>query len=233
MTPSKYASALVLSAALASAGAVSAAPYYDQPAYNGDYAASVNDYENQRDAYYNARDNYDSQRAEYERQRLAYERAQRDYDRMYGYGAYSRRFGAFDYRDPYVTGYRTASPCQDRRRSNTAVGGLLGALAGAAIGSNVAARGVRGEGTALGAVVGGIAGAAIGNNSVRCDNRGYYYSYDETIPYREAYSGYRYGRYDERYYLNQRCRLATVMYNGEWRYARVCPDSMGRYRFTG
>jgi len=227
MKPSSLVSSVVLSAALLSAGSVCAAPTY----YDGGYADSVNDYENQRDAYYNARENYAEQRADYERQRLQYERAQRQYDRTYGYGAYARRYGAFDYRTT-ATNNGYASPCDSRSDSNTVAGAILGAIAGGVVGSNVAARGNRSEGAVLGAIVGGVAGGAIGRSTAHCDNRGYYYSYNDTVPYRES-STYRSGRYNRSYYVNQRCRLTQVEYRGEWRYARVCPDSMGRYRITG
>jgi hypothetical protein len=230
MKPSTLASTLVLSAALLSAGTASAAPTY----YDNGSADSVNDYENQRDAYYAAQDDYGRRQADYERQRADYERAQREYDRRYGYGAYSRQNGAFDYNGP-GRGAASSYDCSRQRSNSATAGGIIGALAGAAIGSNVAGRGVRTEGAVLGAIVGGAAGVAIGRNSAQCDARGYYYSYNDTRPYREpTYGrGYRSGRYDSRYYANQRCRLAVVEYGGAWRYARVCPDSMGRYRFTG
>jgi uncharacterized protein YcfJ len=108
---------------------------------------------------------------------------------------------------------------------------VIGALAGAALGSNVAARNARPEGTVLGALVGGGIGAAVGNASAKnkCDTRGTYWTYDETMPYREtSYNGSYSSRADER------CRLAPAPteYNGrtETRYIRVCPDAEGRFR---
>lgn len=48
--------------------------------------------------------------------------------------------------------------------NNTLLGGTIGAGLGGAIGSNLAGSGVRDEGTAIGAVLGGLAGAAYGNS---------------------------------------------------------------------
>jgi hypothetical protein len=86
-------------------------------------------------------------------------------------------------------------------------------------------------------VVGGGVGAAVGhaNDKYRCDSYGPYYSYNDTIPYREART-YRSGRYDYAYYNRQRCRLVAApidRYGEDYRYVRVCPDRQGRYRITG
>ena len=103
---------------------------------------------------------------------------------------------------------------------------MIGALAGAALGSNVAARNAKPEGTVLGALVGAGVGAAVGNASAKCDTRGNYWTYEQTQPYR-----YGDGRYAD---ASERCRLAPAPteYNGrvETRYVRVCPDADGRYR---
>jgi hypothetical protein len=115
---------------------------------------------------------------------------------------------------------------------------VIGALVGAVAGSNLAARNAKPEGTVLGALVGAGVGASIGNASAkgRCDDRGQYWTYDDTVAYREssryrASSGAAYDNY------RQRCRLAPADtdYNGrvETRYVRVCPDSEGRYRVQG
>jgi len=183
---------------------------------------------------------YDS-RADYDRRLADYERARASYDRRWGYGAYERRYGpppawsAGDYgRD---TSYVSSDPsCRNRRDNNSVAGGLIGALIGGALGSNIAARNARTEGAVLGALVGGGIGVGVGRSSAKCDDGGYYYSYDQTIPYRE--SDYdrarRSGRYDYSYYSNQRCRLAPAPVAGDqYRYVRVCPDSDGRYRITG
>jgi hypothetical protein len=57
------------------------------------------------------------------------------------------------------------------------VGGAIGAVAGAVIGSQLAGNGARTEGSVLGAVIGGVAGAAIadnGNNRHYSQGGGYY-----------------------------------------------------------
>ena len=113
----------------------------------------------------------------------------------------------------------------------------VGALLGGILGSNIAGRGDRTEGAVLGAVVGGGLGAAVGNanDRYRCDSRGPYFAYNDTVPYRESRS-WRYGANDSTYYTRQRCRLAPapVDSNGhDYRYVRVCPDANGRYRITG
>jgi uncharacterized protein YcfJ len=182
-------------------------------------------------------------RAEFDRRAADYDRARAEYDRRYGYGSYARRYGPPPVWEANAYGRDTAytgayDPCRGRQSGNTVAGGLIGALAGAALGSNVAARNARTEGAVLGAVVGGAIGAGVGRASANCDNDGYYYSYDQTIPYRESRydRSRRSGRYDYSYYSRQRCRLAPAPVNesgDDYRYVRVCPDSQGRYRITG
>ena len=231
------------------------AQYGPAPGYDGRYAPTdqyredYQRYQRDRSDYQAQRLDYQAARRTYDRQRDDYERARAAYDARYGYGAYARVYGpapiwddarwADRYgRDAAYT-ERYDSNCRDNRRSNTVAGGLIGALAGAALGSNVAARNARPEGAVLGAVVGGAVGAGIGRSTARCDANGYYYSYDETIPYREgAYDRrYRSGRYGYRDYSRMRCRLAEAPIDWgdrvEYRYVRVCPDAEGRYRVTG
>ncbi|MFN3513177.1 MAG: hypothetical protein ACK41C_09045 [Phenylobacterium sp.] len=203
------------------------APVWDDAYWGGSY----------RDAGWSSRDDFERRRAQYERDRA-------NYDARYGYGAYERRYGpppvwsATDYGvDTAYTG-TYADPCRGRRDTNSLAGGLLGALAGAALGSNVAARNARTEGAVLGALVGGAVGVGIGRSTAKCDDRGYYFSYDQTVPYREsAYDrARRSGQYDYSYYARQRCRLAPAPiddHGRDYRYVRVCPDSDGRYRITG
>ena len=94
-------------------------------------------------------------------------------------------------------------------------------------------------GAVPGSTTGGAIGANIGRSTAHCDARGYYYSYDQTMPYREdaADLGRRSGQYDYNQYARRGCRLASAPaeYNGrmEYRYVRVCPDRQGRYRITG
>ena len=231
--------------------------YNDQTA---DYARRQSDYDARRS-------DYADNRADYQRQRADYERARADYDLRYGRGAYERRYGVFVYSDRWADNYwydnryrgyddryrsdrsyrgyesdyyrpYRSSPCERSRDNRSVGGGIIGALAGAALGSNLDDDGNRTEGTVLGAIVGGAIGANIGRSTAHCDARGYYYSYDQTYPYREAsyYRGGRSGSYDYSYYSRKRCRLAAApaYYRGstEYRYVRVCPDSRGRYRIT-
>lgn len=229
-----------------------------------EYNANQRAYEERRRDYEEGRRDWENERAGYEQQRRDWLRAQADYDRRYGRGAYERKYGVFAYRedwadnyyydnryrgyrpvgpayrdDDYYRGYRD-SPCERRSSGNRAAGTIIGAIAGAAIGSNLDDDGNRAEGTVLGAIVGGAIGNNIAGSSraARCDNVGYYYTYDQTYPYRErgGYRGYRSGQYDYGYYSRRRCRLAVAptYYRGrtEYRYVRVCPDSRGRYRIT-
>jgi hypothetical protein len=59
--------------------------------------------------------------------------------------------------------------CAQSRQNRTVGGAIIGGLAGALLGREVADRGVRGEGAALGAVVGAAAGAGIGRSTAACD----------------------------------------------------------------
>jgi hypothetical protein len=220
------------------------------------YEARKEIYDARRAHYESDRNGYENARAAYERRREDWERARADYDAHHGYGAYVRAYGpepvwdedhwtvysrpAADYRGgdrDRDTAY--AAPVETCRNDHSAAtaGTILGALAGAALGSNVAAHGVRTEGAVLGAVVGGAIGGSVGNAHDRynCDSRGPYYSYNDTIAYREA-RDYRSGHYDYAYYDRMHCRLAPApidAYGRDVRYVRVCPDADGRYRITG
>jgi hypothetical protein len=245
----------VLALSAGAASAQSQLPSWEE------YQQQQRAYQQQQGAYEDRRDDYDAQRRAYEARRQQYVRDRASYDRRYGRGSYERRYGAWVYqpgpntyadgyygrdagyygRDASATGYDRYrdSPCE-RRRGNTTAGLIIGARAGAAIGSNLAAGDVQTEGAVLGAVVGGGIGASIGRNNARCDNRGYWYSRDQTISYREGGYYRDRGQYSGRYgyntYARRGCRLAAapVEYAGrvEYRYVRVCPDRQGRYRIT-
>jgi uncharacterized protein YcfJ len=65
------------------------------------------------------------------------------------------------YQDAHVA----QAQCQDAQRNRTVGGAIIGGIAGAILGHNVAGgHGSRDEGTALGAVVGAGAGGLIGHN---------------------------------------------------------------------
>lgn len=219
----------------------------DLDRYQADRAA----YEARLQRYEASREGYQAARADYERRRADWEHARTEYDARYGYGSYVRIYGPppeWDDSRWSNNGRARAAPNygresaysnEDCRRDNSSAtaGGIIGALAGAALGSNVAAHGRRTEGAVLGGVVGAIAGAAVGSahDRYKCDNRGPYYSYEDTIAYREA-SDFRSGRYDRDYYVRMHCRLAAAPIDGDnqdYRYVRVCPDADGRYRITG
>jgi hypothetical protein len=246
-----------LTAVLAAALAMTAGPAALGQPYDPEASQR---YQEQQSQYQDAQADYQSRQRDYQRQqeayrerREAYEQARADYDARYGYGAYARRYGSFESRYPaydasdygrdvgyndYYAPYRN-SPCEQRRSDRQVAGGLIGALAGAAIGSNIGGHGARTEGAVLGAVAGGLVGANIGRSSAQCDNVGYYYRYDQTYPYRESSwdRRARSGRYDYRWYSSRRCRLAVAptQYGDDmdYRYVRVCPDGSGRYRITG
>jgi hypothetical protein len=251
------ASAIALTTGAGIAIAQTAPPTWEQyEAQQREYQRQQGAYQQQQGAYQDRQAAYADQRQAYEAKRAQYLRDQARYDRRYGRGAYERRYGAWRYepgyaandagaygRDASTQGYDRYrnTPCEQRRGNNTAAGLIIGALAGAAIGSNVAATDVQTEGAVLGAVIGGGIGASIGRDTARCDNKGYWYSRSETVPYREARyyrdRGARSGQYGYNDYARRGCRLASAPteYNGrmEYRYVRVCPDRQGRYRITG
>jgi hypothetical protein len=248
------ASALALATAAPAYAQYQPTPEYQQQ-YR-DYQYQRDQYESQRDAYDRSRDSYAdarsdyrSARIDYERRLAAWERARAAYDARWGYGAYARRYArpVWDeaywssrgrYEAPYAGRYGYNASANVRCNSNSTVAaGAVGAILGGILGSNIAGRGDRTEGTVLGALVGGGLGAAVGNANDRykCDSRGVYFSYNDTLPYRES-RAWRYGSNDYSYYTRQRCRLAPApvdSYGREYRYVRVCPDDMGRYRITG
>jgi len=254
------ASALALATALPAA----AQQYRPTPEYQRQqevYDAQRAQYEDQRAQYEERRQDYREARRDarearrdYERRLAEWNRAQVIYDRRYGYGSYARMYPKPVWDQTYWTrnepppyaGYygrntsATSVPCGSSSGSgNTVAGGVIGALAGAVLGSQVASRGARTEGAVLGGVAGAVIGGAVGNasqnRSYKCDARGPYFSYDDTVPYREGRNRYA-SSYDYGYYERQRCRLAAApvdAYGRDVRYVRVCPDSENRYRITG
>ncbi|MEW5684371.1 MAG: glycine zipper domain-containing protein [Pseudomonadota bacterium] len=211
------------------------------------YDQTRDDYREARQDYRESRRNYREARRDYERRLAEWDRARGIYDRRYGYGSYARMYPRpvwdqtawSSYEAPPYAGYYGNNVSANVRCDNnsTVAGGLIGALAGAVLGSNVAARNARTEGAVLGGLVGAGVGAAVGNanDKYKCDNRGPYFSYNETVPYREGRQRYS-SAYDSNYYDRQRCRLAPApvdAYGRDVRYVRVCPDADGRYRITG
>jgi hypothetical protein len=93
------------------------------------------------------------------------------------------------------------NPCQQRKHNGSTGGAIIGALAGAALGSNIGGHGARTEGTIIGgvagAVVGGNVGRASAGNSDACREQGYYDQRNEYRTYGQSYY-YRDGFYDQR-----------------------------------
>ena len=255
-TKTALASAMAIATALPVAAQTYGTPYRPTDEYiqqQRSYDRDRSTYEAQRRDYRNQRADYRAARAEYDRRMTDWEARRASYDARYGYGAYARLYpapvwdeGRYAYVAP-APGYYGSAPSAGyygrdtayaappmRCSSNSTVtAGLLGAIAGGVLGSNVAGRGDRTEGTVLGALVGGGIGAAVGNanDKYKCDQRGAYWSYNDTVPYRIDNNVYRDERYS--YYSRRGCRLASAPVQGDYRYVRVCPDSTGRYRVEG
>ena len=246
-TKTALASALALATALPAAAQPYGAPYRPTDEYiqqQRSYDRDRSTYEAQRRDYRDQRADYRAARADYERRMADWEARRAAYDARHGYGAYARAYGPAPVWDESrwasapSAGYygRDATYGSPIRCSNnsTVTAGLIGAIAGGVLGSNVAGRGDRTEGTVLGALVGGGIGAAVGNASdkYKCDQRGAYWTYNDTVPYRVSDNVYRDERYS--YWSRRGCRLAPAPVNDrDYRYVRVCPDSSGRYRVTG
>lgn len=207
-----------------------------------DYQKAQDQYRSQQDQYWNQRnqaaarqDAYDARRTQYDYDRNAYEAQRAQYDAEYGVGAWERRYG-YTVRERNGYDYYRSSPCERRSSSGAAAGGVIGALAGAAIGSGIAGRGNHTTGAVVGAIAGGAIGASVGSSSAKCDTTGYYFGYSDTYPYRVSGEYRSDGRYGYDYYVRKHCRLAVapayVEGSVEDRYVRVCPDRDGRYRIT-
>jgi len=208
--------------------------YQDQ---SNDYAAKREAYARQHEAYEHARADYDAEHGA--GSFLAYYRDRPDdYGRLYGPDAYERDFGrpvAYRGDDPYGA-YRD-NACERREGDHMIVGGVIGALAGGALGSGVDRDGRGPGGGFVGAVLGGAVGAEIGRSTARCDERGYYFSYYQTYPYREGgWERGASGRYSVDYYAAHGCRLAIAPARfadrDQDRYVRVCPDRDDHFRIT-
>lgn len=65
--------------------------------------------------------------------------------------------------------YNAHDKCKSKESDKKLLGGVIGAIAGGVIGSQVSGNGARTEGSAIGAVLGGLAGAGIADKTVDCD----------------------------------------------------------------
>jgi uncharacterized protein YcfJ len=99
--------------------------------------------------------------------------------------------------------------CHEHRQSNGTAGAVVGGLAGAVLGSQVAGHGARTEGSVIGGIAGALIGNSIGRSSAKCDGYGYYDGrydhgrYYSAPAYSSGYYNNRYdGRYDGRYGYN-------------------------------
>lgn len=91
--------------------------------------------------------------------------------------SYVQGYGGATYGQPqYDYGaQRSYDPCDRERSGRTGAGAVIGAGAGAVVGSQLAARGRRTEGSILGGVLGAVIGGSVGRGSSdRCyQNQGY------------------------------------------------------------
>ena len=248
------ASALAIAAAAPAAAQPYGAPAYGTPYRPTDqYQQQQRQWDAQQQDYRNQSADYRAARADYERRYADWESRRAAYDARYGYGAYVRIYGPApvwddgrwayappppaDYGAPSAGYYGadTAYVAPIHCSNNAAVtAGIIGALAGGVLGSNIAGHGDKTGGTVLGALVGGGAGAAMGHASdkYKCDRQGAYWSYNDTLPYRVDSGMVADDRYAD--YRRRGCRLAPAPVNdSDVRYVRVCPDGDGRYRVTG
>jgi hypothetical protein len=142
---------------------------------------------------------------------------------------YVQGYGGATYGQPqYDYGaQRYYDPCDRERSGRTGAGAVIGAGAGAVVGSQLAARGRRTEGSILGGVLGAVIGGSVGRGSSdRCyDNQGYgrpaYSGYDQGYSQAPVYDGY------DRGYSSS----AQVYYdqNGYGPYSTAPSSSYGSY----
>lgn len=217
------------------------------------YQQQQQDYLNKDSQYRAQQQAYQDQHARYQVERDRWEAARAAYDARWGDGAYVRRYGPYREVDVYTTttttpyrGYAVAqgdpyapyrdTPCEQRKHTNATTGTVIGALAGAALGSNIASGGGRTGGAIIGALAGGAVGNNIGRSTAHCDASAgyYYYSYQDTTPW--AADPEFTGSHSSGWYRRHSCRLASAPVETpsgtEWRYVPVCPDGRGRYRFA-
>ena len=98
---------------------------------------------------------------------------------------------------PY--GYGAYEACRDKKSDNGTTGAVIGGLAGAVLGSQVAGRGDRTEGAVIGGLAGVLLGNVVGRDSAKSSNA--CEARDYRASYRRAYVPARYdGRYGYRDY---------------------------------
>ena len=141
---------------------------------------------------------------------------------------------AAEYNNGY---YNPNAECKSKENEAQLIGGVLGAIAGGVIGSQVSGNGARTEGSAVGAVLGGLAGAGIGDESVDCNkrrrraytsNRGYQRTtpvvHNRRVTPRRVYqptrnngrnNGYQNAGYNQGHYGNGRYNQRNRGYNNQ------------------
>jgi len=100
------------------------------------------------------------------------------------------------YGESHNAPYNAHEACKKNEDKRQILGGLAGAVVGGVFGSQVSGNGARSEGSAIGAVLGGLAGAGIADKTVDCDpvydERGQGYQSSPTS-YPAGYGGQTYG----------------------------------------
>jgi outer membrane lipoprotein SlyB len=148
-----------------------------------------------------------------------------------GYGGATYGQQQYDY-----GAQRYYDPCDRERQGRTGAGAVIGAGAGAVVGSQLAARGRRTEGSILGGVLGAVIGGSVGRGSSdRCyENQGYgqpAYS-EQGYEQQPAYQGYDQG-YSQPYSqgYSSSSQSAQVYYdsNGYGPYSTAPSSSYGSY----
>ncbi len=105
------------------------------------------------------RNGYDQRQDQQQYNQAQYDEQRRSYDGQYGDGAYDR------YQHDQDRAAR--HECHREKNGSAAAGAVLGGIAGAVIGSNVA----HGGGRTGGAVIGGVGGAAVGSSIARGETK--------------------------------------------------------------
>lgn len=102
--------------------------------------------------------------------------------------------------------YYREDPCYAQKRQSGTTGAIVGGVAGAVLGSQVAGRGARTEGAVIGGAAGAVAGHQIGTHSVKC------------------------GAYPHGYKVTKGCRWVSDRYQGRNYSYEVCRGRDGYWR---
>lgn len=111
--------------------------------------------------------------------------------------------------------------CQQSLNNNRLGGGVIGALAGAALGKQISGRNARSEGQVLGAVIGAVAGSEIGRRRIACDDNAYR---TQNAPRQGAYqpNGYGYSNYENQGYNNNQSQTYNATYRPPAAHRQQC-----------